>query len=74
MPPSRLTILSLSALWALSLGAYGGEAPELNPETRILDPVPVTEVADTAPAPEPTATLLAGIGGLALLFFAMRRK
>ncbi len=34
-----------------------------------------TRVEDTASAaPEPNTTLLAGLGGLALLFFALRRK
>ena len=74
MPPFRTAILSLVlAASALCHCVMAQETGVLVP----AEPVgsPSQEFEDTATsAPEPNATVLAAIGGLALLFFALRRK
>jgi hypothetical protein len=79
MPLTISSALSLCAIsFALSHGAIAQELPQHQD-----DPIVVPgssgnsnteESPETSAAPEPTTTLLAGLGGLALLFFAMRRK
>jgi len=68
------SILLLSAFFAaIASTSLADEAPNSLPET----PTKVGRVEVEEPSsmiPEPTATLLAGLGGLALLFFATRRK
>lgn len=68
------SILFLSAFFAaIASTSLADEAPNSLPET----PTKVGRVEAEEPSsmiPEPTATLLAGLGGLALLFFATRRN
>jgi hypothetical protein len=71
MTPCRL----LSVLAVLCLAPLAPGAPEEQP----ADPQPPEAVHSPAggietTTPEPNAALLAGLGGLALLFFALRRK
>ena len=68
----RLFLVTLSALVCSTLGALAEdkEAPALP----IEDAIAVQEPESSSIIPEPTATLLAGLGGLGLLFFATRRK
>lgn len=71
------SILLLSAFfWAMQAVSLAEKAAQPVPE---LDRTPpkvghVEAEEPNAIIPEPTATLLAGLGGLALLFFATRRK
>ncbi|MFP6882497.1 MAG: PEP-CTERM sorting domain-containing protein [Roseibacillus sp.] len=79
MPPTIRSALSLCAIFfALSHGAIAQELPQHHD-----DPIVVPgssgnssteESPETSAAPEPSTTLLAGLGGLALLFFSIRRK
>ena len=57
------------------MGAFAESLPESS--SAALAAGAVEEERSKSPSsiiPEPTATLLAGLGGLALLFFATRRK
>lgn len=64
------SILILSVLSWTSLGAFADESTDTP-----LEGPGIMEKADPSPIiPEPTAALLAGIGGLALLFFATHRR
>ena len=57
------------------MGAFAESLPESN--SAALKTGAVEGESSKSPSsviPEPTATLLAGLGGLALLFFATRRK
>ena len=57
------------------MGAFAESLPESS--SAALTTGAVEEERSKSPSsviPEPTATLLAGLGGLALLFFATRRK
>ena len=68
----RSILLLLAFFWA-SAGAFAEESSNALREA----PPAVGKVQAEEPSsiiPEPTATLLAGLGGLALLFFATRRK
>lgn len=75
MPLPLRSVLPFCVLTlGLSLSALADE--QIDPA-----PLPQSEIAppgsaDTAPtsAPEPNTAILAAIGGLALLFFSMRRK
>ena len=70
MPLSTRSLLSLGALTlGLTVGAFA-EAPL----DREFPPHSKPQSAKTPPTPEPNTIILAGLGGLALLFFAMRRK
>ena len=58
------------------MGAFAESLPEEG-NSAALATSAVEEENSKSPSsviPEPTATLLAGLGGLALLFFATRRK
>ncbi len=59
------------------MGAFAESLPESGSSGLVAESVYVEEEHTPNPSsviPEPTATLLAGLGGLALLFFATRRK
>ena len=59
------------------MGAFAESPPESSPSAPDTGAKPVESERSKDPSamiPEPTATLLAGLGGLALLFFATRRK
>jgi hypothetical protein len=70
MPLSPCSLLSLGALTlGLTLGAFAetpldGESP----------PNSEPQYVEITPTPEPNTMILAGLGGLALLVFAIRRK
>ena len=67
----RLAILSVSAFLGSTLGSLATEQDTPPP---VDQSVKAEEPQSTSAIPEPTATLLAGLGGLGLLFFATRRK
>lgn len=70
MTPFRpTTVLVMALALALSHSALGSD-PAGGESARL--PVPAENVSTAAP--EPNTALLAGLGGLALLFFALRRK
>ena len=58
------------------MGAFAESLPEKGSAGPATGTVVKEERSDSPSSviPEPTATLLAGLGGLALLFFATRRK
>ncbi len=57
------------------MGAFAESLPESGSLGLVADPVEEEHTPNPSSViPEPTATLLAGLGGLALLFFATRRK
>ena len=68
--PRKVTaaLMPLAAGMLLSQGAFAEEDVSAPPA------LPLTENAEETSTPEPNTTLLAGLGGLALLFFALRRK
>ena len=71
------SILLICALFWTSMGAFAESPPESSPPAPDTGAKPVESERSKDPSamiPEPTATLLAGLGGLALLFFATRRK
>ena len=71
----RSILLICALLWTASMGAFAESLPESN--SAALETGAVEGESSKSPSsviPEPTATLLAGLGGLALLFFATRRK
>lgn len=72
----RSILLIYAFLWAIAGPSVAEEAVQTLPEVSEA-PTRVGQVEAEEPStiiPEPTATLLAGLGGLALLFFATRRK
>lgn len=70
MPLSTRSLLSLGALTlGLTVGAFAE-----TPLEREFPPNSKPQSAKATPTPEPNTIILAGLGGLALLFFAMRRK
>lgn len=64
-------LLCLAALALLPISAQAEESLPVEPLA--ADPAPPSE-ENVLHAPEPNTMLLAGLGGLTLLFFAMRRK
>lgn len=70
MPRSSLNTLALSLLTLISVSVSALASEEAAPLKVDSEPAQ----ADTSAAPEPNTTILAGLGGLALLFFATRRK
>lgn len=70
MPRSSPNTLALSLLALISFAISAPANEEEAPPKVDLEPAQ----AETSAAPEPNTTILAGIGGLALLFFATRRK
>ena len=70
MKALKLLFLAIS----LSLLPLGGGAAEKTTELALEEPPVEVSVPDAAPTPEPSSTFLAGLGGLVLLFFVLRRK
>ena len=70
MKALKLLILAIS----LSLLPLGSGAAEEALEPALKVPPVEVSVPEAAPTPEPSSTFLAGLGGLVLLFFVLRRK
>ena len=67
---SRLLAIAFVALFSHS--AFAEEPSEPQDE---VGAIPITEpVPEATPAPEPNTAILAAVGGLVVLLFAMRRK
>ena len=72
MNPLRSLCLSVVVACALPAWAAGSADPA---DPAHLEPLQIeVESSGTTTAPEPNATFLAGLGGLVLLFFVLRRK
>jgi hypothetical protein len=67
-----ILLCTLAALMSLSGGALAEN--DLERESLASLTAPAEAPPTVAPAPEPNAALLAGLGGLVLLLFVVRRK